>query len=85
MLSISEKAAITIFCQICFVSEHHNNSERNPSALCFGPLAKKFMDKRKGEVSIFSDEIFSVSHCRKVLSRNPSKYQKISGIEYCKG
>ena len=68
MLSIREKAAITSFCQNSFVSEHHNNSERNPSALCFGPLAKKFMDKREGGVSIFSDENF-LSHIAEIFCR----------------
>ena len=85
MLSVKEKAAITFFCQICFVSELHNISERNRSALCFDPLKKKFLDKRDGGVSIFSDEFFSVSQCRKFFSRNPPLYHKIFGIEYCEG
>ena len=46
-----------------FVSQYRNISQRNPSMLCFGKFlaAKKFMAKRKGEVSRVSIEIF-LSH-----------------------
>ena len=45
-------------------------------------VVKKFIDKREGEVSRFSFEIF-LSHSAENSSRNLSVFQKISGIEKC--
>ena len=46
-----------------FVSQCRKISLGNPSMLCFrkNPLAKKFMNKREGELSRFSFETF-LSH-----------------------
>ena len=54
---------VTIFRRIFFVSQYQNISWRNPSMLCLRKtlVPKKFMDKKEGEVSRFSFEIF-LSH-----------------------
>ena len=59
MLGIREGAGITIFLQNCFI----------PSVLCFRklPLAKKFMDKREGEVSRFPLKIFCLTVPKKFV------------------
>ena len=45
------------------------------------PGAKKFSDNRgEGEYKDFPSKLF-VSHCQKIPSRNPSVFQKFSGME----
>ena len=53
--------------------------------LCFKKflISKNFMDKKVGEkrsITIFRQEFF-VSQCRNISQRNPSEFQKNSGIE----
>ena len=59
---------VTIFRRKFFVSQYRNISYRNRSVMCFKKLlvAKKFMDKREGEVSRFSVEIFSSHSAEKI-------------------
>ena len=54
-----------------FVSQHRNTSWRISSMLCFEkfPVAKKFLDKREGEVSRFSFEKFLSHSAEKILKR----------------
>ena len=56
-------AGTTIFRRNCFVSQERKTSCRKPSVLFFRkiPLAKKFMDRKGGNVSRFSVENF-LSH-----------------------
>ena len=53
---------VTIFCRKVFVSQYRNISQRNRSVLCFRklPVAKKFMHKKEGEVSLFTSNSFFV-------------------------
>ena len=59
-----------------FVSQHRNVSYRNPSMLCIRkfPVAKKFMDKREGEVSRFPLKFF----CLKVSKNAEGKHFSLS-------
>ena len=70
-----------------FVSQYRKTLHGNPSVLCFRKflVAKKFMDKReRGIIKTFL-RIFFVSESRKLSSRNPSVFQKVSGTEECQG
>ncbi len=65
------------------VSQYQKTLQGNPSVLCFGKFleAKKFMDKREGEVSGFSIESF-LSHsaekiCRGTLQGVDFGYRKV--------
>ena len=64
------------------VPQYLNISLRNPSMLCFRKflIAKKFMDKREGEVSRFSFEIF-LSHSSEKFVGEPFRVSLISGIK----
>ena len=51
---------VTIFCRTFFVLQYRKTLQGNRSVVCFRkfPVAKKFMDKREGEVSRFTFENF---------------------------
>ena len=61
---------VTIFRRKFFVSQCRKTSYGNPSVLCFRKflVAKKFMDKREGDISRFSSGIF-LSHSAKKIRR----------------
>ena len=74
---------ISRFCVENFcVPQYLNISLRNPSVLCFRKflIAKKFMDKREGEVSRFSFEIFCLTVPKKFVGE-PFSVSLLSGIE----
>ena len=63
---------VTIFRRIFFVSQYQNISWRKPSMLCLRKflVPKKFVDKREGEVSRFSFEIFCLTVPKKVVGEH---------------
>ena len=63
---------VTIFCRTLFVSQYQNISWWNLSMLCLRKflVPKKFMDKREGEVSRFSFEIFCLTVPKKVVGEH---------------
>ena len=73
---------ITIFRRKFFVSQYRNISQRNPSMLCLRKflVAKKFMDKREGEVSRFPSKIFCLTVPKNAVGE-PSSLSLLSGIE----
>ena len=63
---------VTVFRRKTFVLQFRNLSWRNPSMLCLRKflVPKKFMDKREGEVSRFSFEIFCLTVPKKVVGEH---------------
>ena len=68
----AQRGYVTNFCRNFFESQYRNTLQRNPSVLCFRKVlvAKKFMDKREGELSRFSSESIlshSAAKCRRQI------------------
>ncbi len=65
-----------------FVSQYQKTLQGNPSVLCFGKFleAKKFMDKKEGEVSRFFFEVF-LSHSAEKICRETLQCVTDFGIE----
>ena len=78
----ASEGLVTIFRRKFFVSQYRNISQRNPYVLCFRRflVAKKFMDKREGEVSRFSFNFF-MSHSAQRIRRGPLSLSLFSSIE----
>ena len=68
---------VMIFCRKFLVSQCRKNQQGKPFMLCFRsfPVAKKFIDRKEGEVSRLSLEFFFVAQCRKVPQGFPLVFQ----------
>ena len=73
---------VTVFRRKFFVSQYRNKSLRNPSVLWFRKflVAKKFMDKKEGEVSSVPSKSFCLTVPKKAVGE-PFSLSLISGIE----
>ena len=79
----AQESYVTIFSRKVFVSQCRNISQRDPPVLCFRKflVANWFMDKREGEVSRFSFEIFFCIAVPTKFVGEPFRVSLISGIE----
>ena len=80
----ASESYVTILCLIFFCLTLPKNFIENPSVLCFRKLlvAKKFMDKKEGGVTIFSVDNFSSESAEKFRRRT---HQSFINFGYRKG